>query len=93
MSSLIIDCVCMYVYVKMSICVYAYARAEHRGRIVYLEGSVFNDEDLTRAGCLRSGCVFVLSDKFTADAKEEDSVAVMHAMAVRDFVKRYSVSM
>ena len=59
-------------------------------RVTYLDGSALSDKDLTRACALRAKAVFVFSDKFTSNRKEEDASTILQAMSVKRYAERRS---
>ena len=59
-------------------------------RVTYLDGSALSDKDLTRACALRAKAVFVFSDKFSNNRKEEDASTILQAMSVKRYAERRS---
>ena len=59
-------------------------------RVTYLDGSALSDKDLTRACALKAKAVFVFSDKFSSNRKEEDASTILQAMSVKRYAERRS---
>jgi voltage-gated potassium channel Kch len=54
--------------------------------IVYLDGDPMKEKDLKRAGIASCDAVFILTDKFSSTIKEDDALAILTNLSIKQFV-------
>jgi len=57
--------------------------------IYYLQGSALIDNDLKRAKVQTAVAVFIMANKFSADADEEDSQTILHSFSISKFISNH----
>lgn len=56
--------------------------------VTYLQGSTLNDSDLERAKAESCIAIFLLTNKFTENADNEDSKAILQHLAISNYIKK-----
>jgi hypothetical protein len=57
-------------------------------RLTYIEGSALNDKALERCSTHNASAVFVMANKFSTHADEQDAKTILHALSIRRFNDR-----
>ncbi|KAJ1437251.1 hypothetical protein B484DRAFT_392857, partial [Ochromonadaceae sp. CCMP2298] len=57
--------------------------------VLYLEGSALNDKDLKRAKAELALAVFIMSNKFSRKADEEDAKSILLKLSIKRYVKTF----
>jgi len=57
--------------------------------VIYLEGHPLSNKDLERCGTTECKCAIVLANKSSSNSKRDDYKNIIHAFAVKHYVKRF----
>ena len=57
----------------------------NKKRLLYIMGTVFNNEDLEKTAMEKAAACIVICDKFAPDPDDEDATNIMRVIAVKNF--------
>lgn len=55
--------------------------------VTYLEGNALNEKDLKRAKAVKAVAIFIMTNKFSADADEEDAKTILQQFSIQRFLR------
>jgi hypothetical protein len=58
--------------------------------VTYLEGNALNDKDLKRAKASSAKAIFIMTNKFSTDADEEDAKTILQQFSIQRFLRLHS---